>query len=86
MAIDPISGKASVNSGKAKILYYIKGTEPTLNKESLDTIIPTPDGDKTMEDIQIGDYVFDNYGVPVKVINTSPIFTNHDCYEITFSD
>jgi len=53
---------------------------------SLDTIIPTPDGDKTMEDIQIGDYVFDNYGVPVKVINTSPIFTNHDCYEITFSD
>ncbi|MBR3199155.1 MAG: penicillin-binding protein [Bacilli bacterium] len=41
VAIDPISGKASVNSGKAKILYYIKGTEPTLNKESLDTIIPT---------------------------------------------
>jgi len=53
---------------------------------SLDTIVPTPNGDKTIEDIQIGDYVFDNYGIPVKVINTSPIFTNHDCYEITFSD
>ena len=53
---------------------------------SLDTIIPTTNGNKTMKDIKIGDYVFDNYGVPVKVINTSPIFVNHDCYEITFSD
>ena len=39
--IDPISGKASTDSKKAKILYYIKGTEPTENKTSLDDIIPT---------------------------------------------
>lgn len=41
VAIDPISGKVASDSSKAKILYYIKGTEPTLNKTSLDDSIPT---------------------------------------------
>ena len=41
VAIDPISGKAATDSSKAKILYYIKGTEPTENKSSLDESIPT---------------------------------------------
>ncbi len=40
VAIDPISGKA-VTSGNAKILYYIKGTEPTTDKKSLDDAVPT---------------------------------------------
>ena len=53
---------------------------------SLDTKIPTPDGDKTIRDINIGDYVFGDDGKPTMVINTSPIFYNHDCYEVTFSD
>ena len=38
--IDPISGKA-VSSGKAKVLYYIKGTEPTADRNLLDDAIPT---------------------------------------------
>ncbi len=41
VAIDPISGKVASDGSKAKILYYIKGTEPTLNKISLDEAIPT---------------------------------------------
>ena len=40
VAIDPISGKVAENS-KAKILYYIKGTEPTNEKTVLDDVIPT---------------------------------------------
>lgn len=52
----------------------------------LDTRIPTPSGDKTMRDIEIGDYVFDEKGNPTKVIATSPIFYDHDCYEVEFSD
>ena len=40
VAIDPISGQA-VNSGKAKVLYYIKGTEPTTDKKTLDDAVPT---------------------------------------------
>lgn len=53
---------------------------------ALDTRIPTPVGDKTIADIQVGDYVFDANGFPSKVINVSPIYHNRDCYEIEFSD
>ena len=41
VAIDPLSGKVASNGSKAKVLYYIKGTEPTDNKSSLDDSIPT---------------------------------------------
>ena len=41
VAIDPISGKVASNDSKAKVLYYIKGTEPTENKAALDESIPT---------------------------------------------
>ena len=30
----------------------------------LNTRIPTPDGDKTMNDIHVGDYVFNSYKKP----------------------
>ena len=39
--IDPISGNVATNNTKAKILYYIKGTEPTNKKYALDDVIPT---------------------------------------------
>lgn len=52
----------------------------------LDTRIPTPNGDRTMADIHVGDLVFDECGHPVKVIDESEIFHNHDCYEFTFED
>ena len=41
VAIDPISGTVATDGKKSKILYYIKGTEPSLNKKSLDDVIPT---------------------------------------------
>lgn len=41
VAIDPISGNAVNGGSKAKVLYYIKGTEPTSNKYALDDVIPT---------------------------------------------
>lgn len=52
----------------------------------LKTRIPTPDGDKTMGEIHVGDYVFDEKGQPTKVIYESPIYKNHQCYEVTFED
>jgi len=40
--VDPISGKLATNSSKnKKIIYYIKGTEPTMSDSPLDDIIPT---------------------------------------------
>lgn len=53
---------------------------------ALDTRIPTPEGDRTMEDICPGDFVFNEFGKPVKVIATSEIFHNHKCYRVTFED
>lgn len=40
VAINPINGKAATDGNKAKVLYYLKGTEPTQNKASLDESIP----------------------------------------------
>ena len=53
---------------------------------ALDTRIPTPTGDRTIADIQAGDYVFGVDGKPVKVLATSEIFKNRKCYEFTFED
>ena len=40
--VDPISGKLAKNSTKnKKIVYYIKGTEPTISDSALDDVIPT---------------------------------------------
>ncbi len=40
--VEPVSGQlATSSSKKKKILYYIKGTEPTSNKLTLDDAIPT---------------------------------------------
>jgi len=40
--VEPVSGNiANNNSIKKKILYYIKGTEPNNNEQSLDELIPT---------------------------------------------
>lgn len=39
--IDPISGKAVSEGSSGKILYYMKGTEPSIDKKSLDDVIPT---------------------------------------------
>ena len=52
----------------------------------LDTRVPTPDGDRTIRDIQPGDFVFGADGMPTKVIGVSEIFKNRTCYEITFED
>ena len=53
---------------------------------ALDTPIPTPDGLKTMGELEVGDNVFGPDGNPCRVTGTSEVFTDHDCYELTFSD
>lgn len=60
---------------------------PRKNGKAIDlgTEIPTPDGFKLICDIDIGDVVFGSDGEPCNVINESEIFTDHDCYEISFS-
>lgn len=53
---------------------------------ALDTPINTPDGWRTMGELQVGDYVYGDNNAPTKIIYESPIFLGHKCYQITFSD
>lgn len=52
----------------------------------LNTPIPTPSGFKLLNDIHEGDFVFGDDGKPTKVIRESPIYINHDCYQICFQN
>lgn len=65
---------------------YLLADEPGLGKAlSLDTKVYTPDGYKLMKDIQVGDYVFNKEGKPVKVVATYDNKNVNMC-KITFSD
>lgn len=49
------------------------------------TRIPTPEGDRLLRDIKVGDYVFGADGKPAKVLGTRT-FNDQICYEVTFED
>ena len=68
--IDIIFCNAKAGSGKA---------------QPKSTLIPTPEGDKLLGDLKIGDYIFDANGEPTKVLG---IFDQGllDAYEVVFSD
>ena len=52
----------------------------------LKTKIPTPDGWKTMEDLKIGDRVFDSQGNITNVTFATNVQYDRSCYEVLFSD
>ena len=51
-----------------------------------DTIIPTPEGYKRVDEIKPGDYLFDRTGKPTKVLMVHPQPEKKQVYKITFSD
>ena len=51
-----------------------------------DTPIPTPDGWTTMGELQVGDRVLDERGVPCTVVAKSAVDKIEDAYRITFQD
>ena len=63
------------------------GGAPGSGKDlNVSTVIPTPSGWSTMGDLKPGDVVFDERGEPCNVTYVSPIFTDHRCYRVVFSD
>lgn len=50
----------------------------------IETEVPTPDGIKTIKDIQIGDWIFDENLEKVMVKNVTPIMYSNKCYELVF--
>lgn len=53
---------------------------------ALDTPIPTPRGWTTMAAVHVGDEVFDQSGQPCRVLATSEVMRDRECFVITFSD
>src|SRR5690606_7699116 len=53
---------------------------------ALDTRIPTPSGWTTMADLKVGDEVFDECGVPTRVLASTEPMYGHECYLVTFDD
>lgn len=59
----------------------IGGGKALLNTQT----IPTPNGDKTIEALSVGDYIFGSNGKPVKVIGVFPQ-GKRPLYKLTFKD
>lgn len=53
---------------------------------ALETLIATPGGMRYMRELQVGDEVYTRDGKSTEITYVSPIFTDHDCYKITFND
>ena len=74
-------------SGLQPSTLNIVGARPATGKAlALDTPIPTPTGWTTMGDLRVGDEVLDDAGGPCNVVYTSPIFSDHRCFEVRFDD
>lgn len=50
---------------------------------ALDTLIPTPTGFTTMAEIAVGDVVFDDRGIPCRVIAVSPVWKDRPVWRVT---
>jgi replicative DNA helicase len=73
----------TIRKGELTVITGIPGHGKAL---ALDTPIPTPDGWTTMGDIQPGDVVFDESGLPCTVIRATEVMHGHECFQLTFSD
>ena len=49
------------------------------------TVIPTPSGPRRVDEINVGDYLFDRNGLPTKVLGVYPQ-GKREVYELTFGD
>lgn len=51
-----------------------------------DTLVPTPDGWRRLDQLNLGDYVFNLHGEPVKVLSIYPQHGMQETYELKFKD
>lgn len=66
-------------------LFNLSGQAGSGKAQPIDTIIPTPNGNIKLGDLQLGDYVFNRHGDPVKVIG---IYEQGEleAFKVTFDD
>lgn len=77
----------SISQGVARgHVTMVGGFGGTGKALALNTPIPTPNGWTTMGELMVGDLVFGSDGKAAKVTYKSPVFEDHDVYEVTFDD
>jgi len=80
----PYDLQKKIHTSKAKYKIVCLGRRAL----ALDTLIPVYGKElfKTVEDIEIGDVVFDEHGKKCNVVDVTPIMLNQKCYKVIFSD
>lgn len=78
-------GQLLCSESKRRYVIMAAGTQGGKDL-ALDTLVATPNGMVEMGDIQINDYVYTRTGKVTKVNYVSRIFTDNDCYKITFDN
>ena len=65
----------------------IVAARPAIGKAlSLDTPIATPSGWTTMSEIKVGDHVFGDDGLPVRVFGVTDVMQDRPCFVVRFAD
>lgn len=77
--LDPITGQRKYRRG---VIQRPKGWGKA---ESLDNVVPTPDGYKRFGDLRVGDYVYGADGKPTRIVQVHPIIEDYG-YTVTASD
>lgn len=75
-----LSGSPSARDGARTTFQHFD--EPL----ALDTLVPTPDGWKTIGDLDAGDFVYGREGRALRVMGASPVHVDRACYRVTFED
>jgi phage terminase large subunit-like protein len=82
-----IFGAYSPDTGRRLIQeFFLLISKKNSKALALDTPIPTPDGWTTMGELAPGDTVFGADGKPCRVMATSEVFADHQCYRLRFSN
>ncbi|MFA6336144.1 MAG: terminase TerL endonuclease subunit [Bacteroidales bacterium] len=85
--VSHIFGSCDPETGRRLIReFFIMVGKKNDKALALDTPIPTPSGWTTMGEITPECEVFGTDGRPCRVLSVSDIFTDHDCYQVTFSN
>jgi RecA/RadA recombinase len=83
LCLDLALGRPGLPVGR---LVEVVGLEGTAKALDVDTPIITPSGWTTMGALQVGDFVFDDLGMPVEVIAATEVMYGHPCRRVQFID
>ncbi|MBR3746959.1 MAG: terminase, partial [Selenomonadaceae bacterium] len=84
--IRDLFGTIKANGYRQFNTAYIEIPKKNGKQLALDTKIPTPEGFKTMGNLQVGDRVFDERGQICRVVAKSEIDDTEQAYRLTFRD